>query len=227
MKIAASVLALSSLAAAVKNSISEGATVSFNGEDFATDDAAVATALEAKNDADGGDWYLNYYNFGLGFSENRQIFAYYPTTTLTGDETCVGIIQGLDAGAPTGANGGCDTVWGNSCSEAIIKAIEAGCSTTMFSGLSTSCGTLNVDVMNVTATSFTPASPAVWLTWNYNTNSSGDEVAARDLTYPVFTRSSDGTAGLACLRVDGAAGVVGTSMASFVLVAASAMYLLL
>lgn len=226
MQFAASILALSSFAAAVKNSISEGASVSFYGDDFATDDAAVSDALEAKNDADGGDWYLNYYNFGLGFSENRQIFAYYPTTTYSG-ETCVGIIQGLSAGAPTGDNGGCDTVWGNSCSEDILKAIQAGCSDTMFSSLSSSCGTLNVEVQNVSTTSFTPASPAVWLTWNYATNSSGDEVAARDLTYPVFTRSSDGTADLACLRVDGGAGILGASFASFMLVAGSAIYLLL
>lgn len=227
MKFAASLIALSSLVAAAKNSIDEGATVSFAGDDFATDDAALTTALEARQDSDGGNWYLNYYNFGLGFSQARQIFAYYPTTDTDGDETCVGIIQGLKSDAPTGENGGCDTVWGNSCSESIIKAIQAGCSETMFSALSSDCGRLNVAVMNVSETSFTPAEPAVWLTWNYYTNSSGDEVAARDLTYPVFTRSDDGTAALACLRVNGGAATMGASLASFVLAAGSAIYLLL
>lgn len=227
MKFASTVLALSSLAAAAHNSVDTGATVSFNGDDFATEGASLSTALNAKNDANSGDWYLNYYNFGLGFDSTRQIFAYYPSTTITGDETCVGIIEGIDNGAPNGENGGCDSIWGNGCSEYVIKAIQEGCNTTMFSGIPTSCGTLNVEVMNVSATTFTPANPAVWLTWNYANNASSEPVAARGLTYPVFARSSDGTANLACLRVDGSAATVGASFASMIVVAGSAMYMLL
>lgn len=226
MKFSSTILALSSVVAAAHNSINEGETPSFNGANFATSGAALSTALAAKNNAQGGNWYLNYYDFGLGFNQNRQIFAYYPTSTISGP-VCVGIVQGLKAGAPNGANGGCDSVWGNGCSELILKAIQGGCNTTMFSGLPPSCGTLNVEVQTVQATTFTPASPAVWLTWNYNTNASGQPDAARDLTYPVFARGADGTANLACLRVNGGAATIGASFASVLAVLGSAAYMLL
>ncbi|CCG85072.1 protein of unknown function [Taphrina deformans PYCC 5710] len=226
MLFATSILALSSLAAAAHNSVSEGETVTFNGGDFSTVGAKLSTALEAANSAGNGDWYLNYYDFGLGFDDNRQIFAYYPSTPLGGSSTCVGIIEGLKAGAPNGKNGGCDSVWGNGCSELIIKAINGGCNTTMFSGLPPSCGTLNVEVQTVSTTTFTPSNPAVWLTWNYANNGSAQPEAARDLTYPVFARSSDGTAHLACLRVNGGAATIGSSIASLLVVGGSALYML-
>lgn len=227
MKFTTTVLALSSIAAAAHSSVDEGATVSFNGDDFATVGAGLTTALNADNSADAGNWYLNYYNFGLGFDQNRQIFAYYPETAITGSSTCVGIIQGLKAGAPTGKNGGCDSVWGNGCSQAVVQAINGGCNTTMFSSLPEACGTLNVEVMMVDTATFTPSSPAVWLTWDYSNNASSNEVAARDLTYPVFARASDGTANLACLRVNGGAATIGASIASMFVVGGSALYMLL
>lgn len=227
MRIAATVALLSSLVAASGSSEDVGGTVSFYGSNFETEGASLSTALAAKNDDGAGSWYLNYYNFGLGFGTNRQIFAYYPSETISGDSTCVGIVEGIDAGAPNGANGGCDSVWGNGCSEAIVKAIESGCNETMFSGIPESCGTLNVEVMTVSTGTFTPAEPAVWITWDYATNSSSEEITARDLTYPVFARSSDGTANLACLRVDGGAATIGASFASMLFVAGTAIYVLL
>lgn len=226
MKFTSTILALSSVVAAARSSIDEGETPSFNGDDFSTVGASLSTALAAKNNDQGGNWYLNYYDFGLGFGSNRQIFAYYPTSTINGP-VCVGIVQGLKAGAPNGNNGGCDSVWGNGCSELILKAIQGGCNTTMFSGLPPACGTLNVEVEMVEDADFSPSSPAVWLTWNYATDNSSQPEAARDLTYPVFARGEDGTANLACLRVNGGAATLGASLAAGLTVLGSAAYMLL
>lgn len=226
--LASLVLSYASLVAASGNSISTGATVSFSGEDFATAGAGIKTALPARNNDGGGNWFLNYYNFGTGFDQSRQIFAYYPSATVNGSETCVGVIQGIRSGPPNGENGGCDSVWGNGCSELILKAIQGGCNSTMFSGLPEACGVLNVAAQNVSTGTFTPAQPAVWLTWNYAINASSEETTARDLVFPVFARSADGSkANLACFRVDGAAGTVLASMASVIFAASSVAYLLL
>jgi len=235
MKFAATIIALSSVVFAARDSEDVGGTVSFAGSDFATQGAALKTALAAKNSDGAGSWYLNYYNFGMGFDQNRQIFAYYPQEEITGgnddnddsDDICIGIVDGISAGAPNGKNGGCDSVWGNGCSQVIVEAIRSGCSNVMFSGIPQECGILNVEVMNVSTGTFTPANPAVWITWDYSTNSSSEENTARSLTYPVFARSSDGTANLACLRVDGGAATIGASVASMFVVAGSALYMLL
>ena len=231
MQFALASIALStiSIVTAQHDSIDTGATVSFYGDDFATQGAGLKTALPARNNDLGGNWFLNYYNFGNGFTSNRQIFAYYPSSTIAGDSTCVGVIQGVRGGAPNGNNGGCDSVLGgNGCSQLIIEAIKKGCSPTMFSGLPEACGVLNVETQTVSTGTFTPAQPAVWLTWDYSNNSSAQETLARDLTFPVFARSADGqSANLACLRVDGGAGSVVASMASILFAASTAAYMLL
>jgi hypothetical protein len=118
---------------------------------------------------------------------------------------------------------------GNGCSYHIIRAIQEGCNGTMFSGIPQICGTLNVQVQNVDTSSFTPANPAVWLTWDYSSSSQNASLVreARDLTFPVFARTSDGKANLACLRVAGAGSTIKASFFSVAAVASAAAYMLL
>ncbi|ORY74373.1 hypothetical protein BCR37DRAFT_384501 [Protomyces lactucae-debilis] len=224
---------VASVAAQKYSSVQTGAQVAFAGDDFGTFGASVLTALPAANNDEGGKWYLNYYNFGRSFQDTRQILAYYPSAQLSGGNTCVGIIQGIAGGnkgdTPNGENGGCDAIWGNGCSYHILQAIQAGCNGTMFSGLPEICGTLNVEVKQVNQASFTPANPAVWLTWDYSTANSNSSLVreARELTYPVFARTEDGKANLACLRVAGAGSTIRASFLSVAAVASAAAYMLL